>query len=142
MEQTDTGVSYQVLQPSPGGYRFSWNIELLSGVVKRGGWNCDANDPSMQAWRNANGTVLRAFITAMDANRVKHTVAECSGSDFFGFEWIYVGKIGGFGKVQARVAGLALLTATERVKMFENGKAHVSAFTPSLHKHYPQGRNP
>lgn len=142
MLKTDTGVTYQMLAPAPGGYRFAWNIELLSGVVKRGGWNCDANDASMQAWRNANGTVLRAFITAMDANRVKRTVAECSGSDFFGFEWIYVGKLAGFGKVQARVAGLALLTSTERVKMFENGQAHVSAFTPSLHKHYPQGRNP
>lgn len=142
MRQTDTGASYQVLEPAPGGYRFAWNIELLSGVVKRGGWNCDANDVHMQAWRNASGTVVRAFITAMDQNRVKHIVAECPGSDFFGFEWIYVGRIGGFGRVQSRIAGLSLLTSTERVNMYENGQARVSAFTPSLHKHYPQGRNP
>lgn len=142
MQATETGATYQVLEPAPGGYVFSWNIEMLSGVVKRGGWNCDAKDESMQAWRNAKGTVLRAFITAMDKNRVKRIVAECPGADFFGFEWIYVGRIGGFGKVPARISGLSLLTSTERVHMYENGQASVSAFNPSLHIHYPQGRNP
>jgi hypothetical protein len=140
VQQTESGTVYNLLEPVPGGYSFAWNIEYLTGVIKRGGWNCDAADPYMQAWRQKTDGILRAFVVAMDKNRVKRVVAECSGQDFFGFEWAYEGRIGGFGKVKARVCGLTLLTSTERVTMFENGRAHVGPFDPRLHAHYPQGR--
>lgn len=140
MQETNSGATYSVLEPRTGGYVFTWNIEYLSGVVKKGGWNCDANDFHMQAWRQPGENILRAYITAMDKNRVKCKVVECPGPDFFSFEWIYRGRVGGFGTVQSRVAGLALLTETERVSVYESGTAVVSPLDSKLLNKYPQGR--
>ncbi len=140
MSQTQSGIVYQVLEERPGGWAFAWHIEYLSGVIKKGGWNCDAADLSMQAWMQPGENILRAYIMAMDKNRVKCMAAECSGQDFFGFEWHYAGKITGAGKVSARVAGLTLLTQSERVTIFESGKATVTPFSPVLINKYPQGR--
>lgn len=139
-QQTDNNSIFKVLAPSEGGYSFCWGIEYLNGVVKKGGWNCDVNDVSMQAWRQSSNNILRAFITAMDKHRVKHRVAECPGPEFFGFEWIYTGRLAGFGAVKSRICGLTLLTQTERVAVYESGQAKVTPFDSQLINKYPQGR--
>lgn len=139
--QTEKGTIFKLLEPVLGGYSFCWEIEYLSGVIKRGGWNCDANHPSMQAWRQPGENILRCAVIAMSRHeRAKHRAAECSGQEFFGFEWVYTGRLFSFGAVQSRIHGLCLLTETERVTIYENGQAKVSPFNGSLINKYPQGR--
>lgn len=133
-------ISYQVLQPAPGGYSFCWKLEYLNGLTKTGGWNCDVKDESMQAWRQKSTDMLRAQVIAMDKNRNKKVIAECPGPELFGFEWVYTGRLLTFGGVKARICGLTLLTETERVACYESGQVAISPFSPQLINKYPQGR--
>lgn len=125
--QSANGVTYQVLQQRPGGWEFRWVLEYTSGVVKRGGWNADIKDAHLQACLQTMGNILRAFIEAMDKNRVYYRAVECPGADFCSFEWVHEGRIGGFGAVDSRVVGMTLLTRTERVTMLSCGMAEVNA---------------
>lgn len=126
MEAKD-GVTYQALETRPGGWKFRWVFEYASGVVKRGGWNSDVEDPHLQAWRQPKTGLVRAAIEAMDANRCYYRAVECPGSDFCSFEWVHEGRIGRMGPIDSRIVGMTILTRSERVTMLSCGKAEVSA---------------
>jgi hypothetical protein len=127
MQEAKHNVEYQALHSIRGGYKFRWVLEYANGRVKRGGWNADTNDASLQAWAQSKSGLVRASIESCDPNRVTRRVVECPGADFCSFEWVYEGRIGKFGPVDARIIGMTILTRSERVTMLSCGKAEVNA---------------
>jgi hypothetical protein len=114
-----------VLNVLPSGiYEACWLFEYTDGRRKKGVYNNATQKKEDSAWAQNKTGLLRASILARCGNRVERVVVDCPGQDFCNFEWVS-DKNGSTG-VQ-RLAGITIVTRTERATFYLDGKCEVNA---------------
>lgn len=129
-------------KPSDGIRGLRWRLEYSDKPTKQGPWNYTGDDVSLQAWSQSKENLLFAAIEAKDHNQVVHRVFECSGQDFFNFQWEAEQRFSMNGKaIQHRLVGLTLVSRIERATIYINGSCEVHPRqADDLDTHYLYGK--